>query len=473
MRRLLGLDLAITAENRACLTDGSGQVLGERTFRHTREDLEALHEFSSEGLGAQDELVVVMEPTANAWVAPAAFFASKGALVHLVPPEQSADLRRYYAKHVKNDRIDAKLLARLPLLHPEGLHRAQVPAGAQGTLHRSVVRRARLVREQAHHRNRIRSLVQLAMPQMNEVLGEELGKAALALLGRYGDPRAMLRLGKARLAAVLVKASRGAWREPKAEQILAAARASIALWEGLEGCEFSEVAEDLASEARLIDALDAEVRELDARCAGLLKEIDPDGLHASLSGFGERIATTVAGRLGDAARFAGAAQVRSYIGMIPGTHQSGENETSPRLTKSGDPLLRTSLYIAAEAARRVDPQLARIYYRQVMDKGNHHTKAVCAVATAVATRLATVLRERRPYVVRDVDGTPVDAATAKRIIAERYTVPEGVRQSRRRARRPQRMKGRPVGRIRSKTSRPSPQPDEASRKDGTRELATA
>jgi len=50
MQRLLGLDLAITAEGRACLTDGGGKVLCERRFRLTRADLEALHEAATEGM---------------------------------------------------------------------------------------------------------------------------------------------------------------------------------------------------------------------------------------------------------------------------------------------------------------------------------------------------------------------------------------------------------------------------------------
>lgn len=40
----------------------------------------------------------------------------------MVPPGQSADLRAYYNKHAKTDRLDSQVLARLPLLHPEGLH---------------------------------------------------------------------------------------------------------------------------------------------------------------------------------------------------------------------------------------------------------------------------------------------------------------------------------------------------------------
>lgn len=463
--RMLGIDLAITAENRACLTNATGSVIAERRFRLRREELEEVFTIANEGL--EGELVVVMEPTANAWIAPAAFFASKGARVHLVPPEQSADLRRYYAKHVKNDRIDAKLLARLPLLHPEGLHEAQVPSGARGTLRRLVAHRARLAHECSRHRQRIRSMLQLAAPGMNQALGEELGKGALSVLERYGDPRKLVRLGPSRLAERLIKATRGAWRRPRAEQIIAAARDGIALWEGLPGCDFEEVAEDLAIEVRLIRSLEAEVRELDARAAGLLAEVDPDGLLLSMSGFAERTATTVAGRLGDPARFTNAAALRSFTGMIPGTNQSGESESRPQLTKKGDPLLRQALFMAAETARRLDPQLAAIYHRQMVQRGNHHTKAVCAVATAIASRLATVLSEQRPYEIRDIDGTPVNTNRAREIIAERYAITPEFRASRRQHRVAQKLEGRPVGRDRSKAQEPSPRSDEAPRGDAT------
>ena len=39
----------------------------------------------------------------------------------MVPPEQSADLRDYYIKLTKTDRLDSRILARLPLLHADGL----------------------------------------------------------------------------------------------------------------------------------------------------------------------------------------------------------------------------------------------------------------------------------------------------------------------------------------------------------------
>ena len=63
----------------------------------------------------------------------------------------------------------------------------------------------------------------------------------------------------------------------------------------------------------------------------------------------------------------------------------------------------------------------------MMNKGKHHKQAVCACATHVLDRIYMILREDRPYELRDVDGTPVTRKQARAIIAERYTVPEDVR----------------------------------------------
>ena len=86
-------------------------------------------------LADPSELTVVVEPTRNAWIVIAEWFRRRGARVVMVPTTQSADLRKYYSKHTKNDRIDSELLARLPLLvhrrgpGPQGRppDRSQVP----------------------------------------------------------------------------------------------------------------------------------------------------------------------------------------------------------------------------------------------------------------------------------------------------------------------------------------------------------
>jgi hypothetical protein len=106
--------------------------------------------------------------------------------------------------------------------------------------------------------------------------------------------------------------------------------------------------------------------------------------------------------------------------------------------KGGNRLLRTTLIRAADNARRKDPQLAaRIYYIQMVKRGAEHLKACCAVAAHLAERLHAVLVRGMPYVVCDIDGTPIDHAHAhaKLIIAAHWTVPADVR-VRRRSRKP-------------------------------------
>ena len=116
-------------------------VWSGRRFRTTAAELERLWAMLPAGTDA-DEVMVVMEPTRNAWVPLAAWFRRRGATVVLVPPERSADLRAYYAKHTKTDRLDSRMLARLPLLHPDGLHPEQglgpgrpAASGDQAALH--------------------------------------------------------------------------------------------------------------------------------------------------------------------------------------------------------------------------------------------------------------------------------------------------------------------------------------------------
>jgi hypothetical protein len=114
--------------------------------------------------------------------------------------------------------------------------------------------------------------------------------------------------------------------------------------------------------------------------------------------------------------------------MVPGSAQSAESEAKGlHITQAGPDLIKKYAFIDAESARQRDPQIAAIYYDQMVQKGKHHNQAVCACATHLLDRVLRVLQEDKPYELRDVDGTPVTADLARAIIAERYTVPEEVR----------------------------------------------
>ncbi len=156
-------------------------------------DLERLWAEVPEGA----EVEVILEPTRNAWVPLAAWLQAGGAKVVMVPPEQSADLRNCYNKHTNTARLGSRILARLPLLHPEGLRPIDHLGSAQ-PLTRAVRLRSSLVKRSTATALRLDALVELLGPSWADVLGSaDYSKAALAVLERYADPRALTKLGGA------------------------------------------------------------------------------------------------------------------------------------------------------------------------------------------------------------------------------------------------------------------------------------
>ena len=453
MRLRVGIDVACKAAHQVTCADETGKLLfSGRKFRTTVADLEKLWA----SLPAADEVLVVLEPTRNAWVPLAAWLKAHGAKVVLVPPEQSADLRDYYHKHTKNDRLDSRVLARLPLLHPEGLRvLGDDELGPADPLRRATRRRRSLVKRRTATYARIDALLELLGPHWADALGNgEYAKTALTVLERTGgDPHAIKRLGRKRLTALLIRASRGAWRDEHADRILHAAEQSLQLW-AAGGLDYTELAADLSGEARLALHLSTEIADLDDRIDVLYDENDPAGLLISAPGLGVTSAATILAGLGDPDRFTTLAGVRSFTGLVPKLDESGTSSRYGPPTKAGDPALRETLFNAADRARKTDPTLAARYHRLVTQTGKHHNSAVCTLAAVLVTRLAACWRNRTPYQLHDVDGQPITEAQGRTICATRYQVTDADRARNRSQRAAQRQK-QGTGR-RSKESQSAP-----------------
>jgi transposase len=383
------------------------------------------------GTAGGARLEVVIEPTGPAWLPIAVFFTARGHRVFRVSSAKAADLRRFLSRHAKSNGIDADTLARLPLLAPASLYPLELAATAEAAaLDRRVRACDRLTQQGALHQRRIKDLVRQLMPATP--LTGELTKTDLAVLGRWPDPRALLAAGPARLLMVITKASHGHLGPARAEQWRAAAAAAVELYARHPAMAWVDLAAEVATEVRLLAAARAELTEHAVARAEAYRFTDPARLAASLPGLAEVGAPTVTAIVGRAGRFRTSRQFRSFTGLAPRASETGETDRKGQpMSKAGNRLLRTTLIRAADNARRQDPQLARIYYTQMVERGADHLKACCVVAAHLAERLHAVLVRGMPYVICDTDGTPVDPITAKQIIATHWTVPAAVRARRR------------------------------------------
>jgi transposase len=423
----LGIDVACRAAHQASLADQAGRFAWSgRRFRTTAADLERLWQ----SIPAGAAVTVVMEPTRNAWVPLAAWFRRRGATVIMVPPEQSADLRDYYSKHAKSDRLDSRMLARLLLLHPDGLRPAE-GLGPADALRRATKLRASLVKRRSVIAARLDSYLELLGPAWHAAFGGDLVRNTPLrfLAAGYADPHVLRRLGRARLTRFIWRYSHGAWGDEHATRLLAAAAETLQLWDG--ELSYPDLAEDIAAEARLALALSAEIRDLDTKLASLLHQADPAAIMTSVPGVGIINGAQILARLGDPARFQSLAGARSFSGLVPSLNASGVNGRHGPPTKAGDAPLREALFMAANAARRIDPALAARYHRLMVTCGKHHNSALCHISTTLLTRIIACWRAGTPYQLRDTDGTPLTTAQGRAIAAGRYRVSDELRAQRR------------------------------------------
>lgn len=229
----LGIDIACRAAHQVSLADEQGRFIWTgRRFRTTPQDLIRLWAMLPEGTDPADVLVV-MEPTRNAWVPLSAWFRRHGAEVVLVPPERTADLRRYHSKHSKTDRLDSQLLAMLPTLHPDGLY-AERGLGPSDALKRAAKLHSTLTHRRSQSLARLDALMEILGPAWHAAIGADLAnRTPLKFLAAgYADPYVVERLGRTRLARFCCRHSRGAWGEPHADALLAAA--SVRVEQGAE-----------------------------------------------------------------------------------------------------------------------------------------------------------------------------------------------------------------------------------------------
>jgi transposase len=429
-RRLVGIDLGIATAHTVRVLDGEGAIVAKRKAWPTVESLTAVETAALAGCPDGTRLEVVIEPTGPAWLPVAVFFSARGHQVFRVSSQKAADLRRFLSRHAKSNGIDADTLARLPVFDPAGLAPLVLPGADRAALDRRVRATDRLTRQGADHKRRIKDLARQLLP-LSPLTGD-LGAADLAVLERYADPRALLRLGPARLTAVITKASHGHQGAGRARQWLDAARASLELYGGHPAVDLAGLAAEVTTEVRLLHATYAELAGHAAEREKCYRQADPSGLARSLPGLADVGGPALAACMGDPARFRHGKQFRSYTGLAPKASETGETDRKGQpMSKAGSSLLRTTLIRAADTARKQDPQLARIYHQQMTQRGKDHLGALCVTAASLAERAWTVMRRGTPYRICNTDGRPVSAAAAKAIIAEHWTVPPEIRARRR------------------------------------------
>ena len=258
----------------------------------------------------------------------------------------------------------------------------------------------------------------------------------------------------------MIRTSKGAWREAKAADLLAAAEETIdAVGRRRARLRGARRRHRRRGAARCAASTTRSPTRCDEphRVAALNDEAD-DGesghRRCRSPGLGVVLAAGILARFGDLDRFANLAGVRSFTGLVPKIDQSGLTHGHQRGDQGRRPRPAGGALPGRRLPARSTPQLAARYHRLVVDDGQaprlggvprlppcwspaSPPAGVAASATCCATSTAHEITE----------------AEGRAIVAERYKISADVRQARRRASKAKKLKKRRAG---AERSRPRP-----------------
>jgi transposase len=134
-----------------------------------------------------------------------------------------------------------------------------------------------------------------------------------------------------------------------------------------------------------------------------LRKISGEGKYAndirllrSVPGIGLVMAMTILTELDNIIRFANLDKLCSYVGLVPRTNSSGDNDKTGKITPRSNRALRSMLVESAWIAIRQDPALIHAY--KELCKKMEPNKAIIRIAKKLLGRIKHVLKNKTEYV---------------------------------------------------------------------------
>lgn len=147
-----------------------------------------------------------------------------------------------------------------------------------------------------------------------------------------------------------------------------------------------------------VDHLRGKLLEINRRLRNLEKQgdyCDRITLLKTVPGIGLITSMTIITELENIERFRTIDKLSSYVGLLPSTNSSGENEKVGKISSRSNRQLRNMLIESAWVAIRQDPALMMSYgeLRQRMEAN----KAIIKIAKKLLSRIRHVLKNNEPY----------------------------------------------------------------------------
>jgi transposase len=329
--RYVGIDVG-KQKCRAAIMNLEGSVINEFSFANNHQGIEG---FASR-LITDDR--VVMESTGSVWTNLYNSLDVRGIYVVLANPLKTKAIA---SARIKNDRIDARILAHL--LRSNLIPESYVPPRELREIRALIRHRASTVKIRSMVKNKVHALID--KHGITSSYSDIFGKGGTEWLKSL--------------------------ELPSLDRLM------------------------LSNHLQHIESLNQQIERVDEEIRSKASQDEDVKLLLSMTGIDVYTALLVRSEIGSIERFPDYKKLVSWAGLAPSLHQSGNMEYHGKITKQGSKMLRWIMVEAARTAVNHDERM-RAYYERVRHRRGDQ-KAIVAVANKMLKIIWFMLKRREPY----------------------------------------------------------------------------
>lgn len=384
-----GIDVA-KHKHAVVVLDEQGQVHkpsfnAENTHAGMDQLLEVLKPFA-------DNVCIGLEATGHYWLSLYDVLTRNNYPVVVLNPIQVSAFRRSGVRKVKNDRNDAVWIANFVRI-------SNIPAASRdipSLLQLRELSRFRfwLTDQIGDCKRKLLTILDRVFPEYESLFSSVFVQSSKAMLKEAVSAQEFADYDLQELSELLRKTSRGKFGKEKAQEIQAQARQSIGV-----GFLADAVRVEMRCLLAQIELLEEQQEEVNKAQEALMQAI-PQYI-TTIPGIALPTGAAILAEIGDVSRFESEEKLVAYAGIDATVHQSGQfNAGKMHMSKRGSPYLRLALWQAASMAIRHNEELKE-YYQKKRKEGKAHGTALGAVCRKLLIRVYVILKENRPYEIRN------------------------------------------------------------------------
>jgi transposase len=332
------------------------------------------------------EVLVGMESTGCYQINLFSFLSSQGLRAVVINPLLIANFAKLSLRKTKTDKKDAKTIAKFLVDHEEGLSQLSLSPDLQDL--RDLARE----RESLSHllsasKVEIRRVLQTIFPEL-ESLGDLCTRVMLRFLQAYPSARRVKAAQPKALAKVLKHPAGGHKPSFSAEDILRAARSSIATTSPAKEIILQG---KIATLLHLQERLDEMTQLLTDLCQAT--RVEDFKILQSIRGVGPKTAASFLAEMGAVENFPSYKKLIAFAGLDPSLHQSGKFVGKSKISKRGNRHLRRAIYLMASSVVSKNA-FFKSYFLKRKKEGLTPQKVLFAVAHKLIRVIYAMLSQR-------------------------------------------------------------------------------